>query len=274
MMRYDEARGLTMQALRQTGWNQVGGLMEIVGNLKASADKIPPNQRIPSFHGGRSFLAPGDETLLIEVIWSFITQGILVPGFNDSNQGYPFLRLTEYGKRCVQEEKILPHDPDGYLREFHAAVPNADSVVIEYLTEALQCYIHGLNRAAAVMLGAASEQMILLLIESCGHSISDVSASQRFESEYTKASSIFRKFEIFEKRLQAVKAKLPKNIAENLDSQLRGVFDLIRSSRNDAGHPASGAQPGRDAIYSHLRLFVPYCQRVQLLTSWFATNKT
>jgi hypothetical protein len=271
-MRYDEARGLIMQALRQPGWNQVNGLFRIVGDLKAKAQGINPNLT-PSYDGGLRFLDAGDQTLLLEVVWSLIIQGILVPGINDSNQGYPFIRLTEYGKRCVEEDRILPHDPDGYLREFISAVPGADPVVLEYLTESLQCYIHGLNRAAAVMLGGASEQMILVLIESCQSSVADPTAKTQFESELTKAPSIFRKFEAFEKRLIGIKARIPRNITENLDSLLRGVFDMIRSSRNDAGHPASGAQPGRDAVYSHLRLFIPYCQRVQMLTVWFSNNK-
>jgi len=53
--------------------------------------------------------------------------------------------------------------------------------------------------------------------------------------------------------------------------------DTLLSSARELSKPTQrhiGAQPGRDAVYSHLRLFVPYCQRVQLLTTWFAMNKT
>lgn len=199
---------------------------------------------------------------------------MLVPGLNDANQSYPFLRLTEYGKRCVAEERILPHDPDGYLKEFHQAIPTADSTIVEYLTESLQCYIRGLNRAAAVMLGCASEQAVLLLIEGCAMSIADATMRQRFETHVDQAQSIFRKFEVFNGRLAVVKANMPNEITQNLDSLLRGIFDLIRSSRNDAGHPASGGQVSRDAIYSHLRLFVPYCERIYMLLEWFSANRT
>jgi hypothetical protein len=272
-MRLDEARGLLMQALRQGGWNQVDQIMRVVGDLKARAQGIDPNQR-PSYYGGLQFLDTGDRSVLVEVIWSLIVQGILVPGIDDSNQGYPFLRLTEYGRRCVDEDRILPHDPDGYLREFNGAVPRADSTVVEYLTESLQCYIHGLNRAAAVMLGAASEQMVLLLIAAGIASVADPVEKQKFAREIDKAQSIFRKYGVFEKHLARVRGRLTRELSENLDSLVRGVFDLIRSSRNDAGHPASGAQVGRDAIYSHLRLFIPYCQRMHGLTGWFEVNRT
>jgi len=143
------------------------------------------------------------------VIWSLIVQGILVPGLDDANQSWPFLRLTEYGKRCVEEDRILPHDPDGYLWEFEKAVPGLDSTIREYLTESLQCYIHGLNRAAAVMLGGASEQSVLLLIESYAASINDPVAKHRFETEVEKAQSIFRKYELFEKGFGTIKAQMP-----------------------------------------------------------------
>jgi len=272
-LRLDEARGLLMQALREPGWNQASTLVRSVGLLKAQAAGINANQNLRNY-GGDQYLDPGDATLLNEVIWSLIVQGILVPGLNDANQGWPFLRLTEYGRSCVEADRILPHDPDGFLREFHKAIPNADPSVVEYLQESLQCYIHGLNKAAAVMLGAASEQAILLLIDSCGESISNEAEKRRFESDIENAQSIFRKYGVFEKRLSGIKSKCPKQLAENLDSLLSGIFDLIRNSRNDAGHPARGSQVDRDAVYSHLRLFIPYNQRIAGLTAWFRENRT
>jgi hypothetical protein len=259
-----------MQALRETGWNQVLGLMDAVGMLKAQGADL----RQTSIYAGRQFLAPGDQALLTEVIWSLIVQGVLVPGLDDSNQGWPFLRLTEYGRQCVAEERFLPHDPDGYLREFRGSIPGVDSTVIEYVTESLQCYLHGLNKAAAVMLGGASEQTVLLLFDSYTDSIASPTSKQQFQMNMEKARTIFRKFELFNARLAASKPNMPKNLTENLDSLLRGVFDLIRNSRNDAGHPAIGGQINRDVVYSHLRLFVPYCQRIYSLISWFSTNNT
>ena len=215
----------------------------------------------------------GDETLLMEVIWSLIIQGVLVPGLNDSNPNLPFLRLTEYGRSCVQQQRILPHDPDGYLRDFHRAIPQVDATVTDYLSESLQCYIRGLYRAAAVMLGAASEQAVFLLIESCAQAIADVTAKQSFIAEFERAQSIFRKFQVFQNRLSLVRSQMPRDVRENLDSLLQGVFDLIRNSRNDAGHPALGGHVSRDEMYSHLRLFVPYCERIYALIGWFGANR-
>jgi hypothetical protein len=272
-MQIEEARGLLFQVLRQPGWNQTSDLAIRLGDLKAKLhSEIVDNRRFVS--DGRAYLDSTETALLNEIIWSLIIQGIIVPGLNDSNQGWPFLRLTEYGMRCVEEDRILPHDPDGYLKEFRTAIPSVDPIVIEYLTESVQCFLRGLNRASAVMLGAASEQAVLLLIESYVTSIGDPNKKTQIRNQTEKAPSIFRKYEIFEKQFSAIKPHMPKELTENADSQLRGVFDLIRNSRNDAGHPAAGTYVSRDSNYSRLRLFVPYCQRIYELMSWFTANPT
>jgi hypothetical protein len=124
------------------------------------------------------------------------------------------------------------------------------------------------------MLGGASEKAVLLLIDRYTDSISDATRKQRLVSEILKAQSIFRKYELFDKQLSLPKATVPKNLTDGGDSLLRGVFDLIRNSRNDAGHPTSGTLVDRDVVYSHLRLFSPYCARIYGLINWFQTNET
>jgi len=269
----EEIRSLLLQALRQPGWNQVGSLEIAVGNLKSKMQPAPRQSPV-LVADGRAHLERGESSLINEVIWSFIIQGLLVPGLDDSNQGWPFLRLTAYGQRCIAERQILPHDPEGYLRDFQRSVPSVDPVILEYLTEALQCFLRDLDRACAVMLGAASEKAIILLIESYANSIADPNRKTQVTAQIEKATSIFRKYEVFEKAFVNIKAHLPKQLTENADSLLRGVFDLIRNSRNDAGHPASGILISRDSNYSHLRLFIPYCKRIYELILWFAANPT
>jgi hypothetical protein len=114
----------------------------------------------------------------------------------------------------------------------------------------------------------------LLLIDSCKESIGDPEQKERFNSNLAKAQSISRKYELFKQRLAVIKPAIDPRLTENLDSMLTGIFDLIRSSRNDAGHPARGNDVDRDSIYSHLRLFIPYTQRIFGLIAWYSVNKT
>lgn len=272
-LKLEEIRSLVIQALKQPGWNQVVGLEIAVGTLKSRMQGHP--QRHMNFAAdGRAHLEQGETALIHEVIWSLIIEGILVPGLDDNNPNWPFLRLTEFGERCSKHNQVLPHDPDGYLKDFEQAIPSVDPIIREYLIEALQCFLRNLNRACAVMLGAASEQAILLLIDSYAGSISDPNKKAQVKTQIEKAPSIFRKYEIFDRGFVIIKPQLPKPLADNADSLMRGVFDLIRNSRNDAGHPASGILVSRDSNYSHLRLFIPYCHRIYGLINWFATNPT
>jgi len=270
-LKLEEIRSLVLQALKQPRWNQVVNLESAVGKLKATTQG-GSQQGLSFAVDGRAHLEHGETALIHEVIWALIIEGILVPGLDDNNPNWPFLRLTEYGERCTQLSQVLPHDPDGYLRDFLAAVPYSDPVILEYLTEALQCFLRNLNRACAVMLGAASEKAILLLIDSYADSIADPNRKAQVKVQFEKGTSIFRKYETFEKGFASVKPMMPKSLTDNADSLMRGVFDLIRNSRNDAGHPASGILVSRDITYSHLRLFLPYCQRIYGLIGWFATN--
>jgi hypothetical protein len=269
-MKLEEVRGLLIKALKQPRWNQVTGLEIAVGDLKAQTLGLQNQRNFVS--DGRAYLEPGESSLIHEAIWSFIVQGIIVPGLDDNNKEWPFIRLTDYGRRCIEKEGVLPHDPDRYLDDFRQNIPNADPVIVEYLTESLQCFLRDLQRAAAVMLGAASEKAVLLLIDSYVGAVSDPTRKGQTESQLVKAPSIYKKFEVFEKGFPAAKADMPKTLTENTDSLLRGVFDLIRNSRNEAGHPASGGMISRDTNYSHLRLFIPYCLRIYGLISWFSSN--
>lgn len=273
-MNMEEARGYVFQAFRQGGCDQYQNLLITVGDLKARAHNLHTDQTRMFHTDGRQFLGGAEKALILEIVWSLIAQGVLMPGLDDSNQGWPFLRLTTYGRKCVEEDRVLPHDPDGFLADFRREIPRVDPTVLEYLTESLQCFIHGLQRAAAVMLGGASEQAILLMIESYANSIADANAKQKFSSAFEKTQSIFKKYELFERHFEGIKQRMPRELTDNVDSLLRGVFDMIRNSRNDAGHPAIGNSVNRDAVYSHLRLFTPYCKRVHDLIAWFVANAT
>src|SRR5579859_3284971 len=106
-MQMEEARGYVFQALRQSGWNQWGQLLSSVGMVKAQAQRIqvdPMNSMYPG--SGLRHLSEPEKDLILEVVWSLIAQGILIPGYNDSNPAWPFLRLTQYGRQCVTEDRI------------------------------------------------------------------------------------------------------------------------------------------------------------------------
>jgi hypothetical protein len=212
-----------------------------------------------------------DLLTLREILWELLLQGILAPGLNSSNLELPFIHLTEYGKRCIQANSILPHDPDGYLTRLSNLVGHTvDDTALTYVREALLTFLGGRYLASTVMLGVASEQCIDLLVDAYARAISDPTRKSSFEQKISQAGrSVKKRFDALRNELLAV--NLPSSLKDALDIQLSGVFTLIRYSRNDAGHP-TGRVVDRDMAHASLLVFPQYCKRVYDLIDYFGTH--
>src|SRR5207245_8493044 len=85
--------------------------------------------------------------------------GLLAWRFNLSNPDPPFFHLTDRGRQALQNVTRDPSNPAGYLRHF-ASIATLEPVAMSNLAEGLECYVAGLFKAAAVMVGAAAESEI------------------------------------------------------------------------------------------------------------------
>ena len=91
-----------------------GGLLMSVGMIKARAEHLDTSRAID----GRQFLSEPEKSLIMEVVWSLIIQGMLVPGLNDQESRLPFLRLTAMARDACKRIRILPHHPEGFIEDF------------------------------------------------------------------------------------------------------------------------------------------------------------
>jgi len=189
----------------------------------------------------------------------------------NSGWGWPRYRLTEYGKMVVNDRGYQPHDPDGYLSRLKKEIPPVDEVILRYLEEGLTCYRQYLLLAAAVMIGCAAEKAMLLLVEVFGNAMSDPKEKEKYEKE-TASWLISKKYQAMWKRLESLVGKLPDGLGDNIHVILDRVFDLIRTTRNEAGHP-TGKEIEREAVYANLLLFPGYSKRVYGLIDYFSKNK-
>jgi hypothetical protein len=83
-------------------------------------------------------------------------------GFNLSNPNPPFFHLTERGRNVLKNVTRDPSNPAGYLRHL-TSVAQLPPVAMSYLTKGSDCYVAGLHKVAAVMVGGAAEKLILNL---------------------------------------------------------------------------------------------------------------
>jgi hypothetical protein len=212
-----------------------------------------------------------DYLKLRDIFWELLIQGILAPGFNESNLELPFIHVTDYGMKCIEANSILPHDPDGYLERLKRLIGQPlDDIVLSYVREGLLTFLGGHYFSATVMLGVASEQCIDLLIEAYTNAIADTNRKISFAKKIEQAGrNVKNRFDKLRNELLAL--KVPPTLMDALDIQLSGIFTLIRYSRNDAGHP-TGQVVDRDMAHGNLLLFPQYCKRVYDLIEYFRTH--
>ena len=207
-------------------------------------------------------LSGSDRELFREIFWDLFRQGVITLGINDSNREFPFFSLSHFGKKILTNQAVyFFHNLESYTKLIQSNVPSINDITLLYLQEAMQSFKSGCMLAATVMLGVASEHSFLLLAEAAENSAKYGSDFGSVSKERTILQK-FRKFRVaFEKN---VLADMPGNVRENLDIEFDGILSVIRTFRNDSGHP-SGKILEREQTYVLLQMFVPYCRKIYQL---------
>ena len=206
-------------------------------------------------------LSDDDQTRLKAVIWDLILERVLVPGTENprsSADGWPFLTLTEHGKKAVQETSPTAYDPDRYL----ASLPLIATTVKAYLAEAIGTFRTGNHLSASVMIGAASEMLFLELCEAFKIALANPKEQSEFEKATTKQRFIKDTIAGFVKWLKNKKDQLPDKWKRAEQIHLvDSVGEFIRSRRNEAGHPQDPpVVRSHEEAFALLQLFRRNCE--------------
>lgn len=275
---YQELRSLLLEYL---DLNPIGNFTSAVTGVVELAKKhrLYSGSKTPlGYVGGPSYdSGPGDFQSVPEIVrqllWQFLVQGILVFGKSDNSPNWPWYRITIYGKNVLRNKSPQPHDPDGFLREFTAINPTADRIVYDYLEEAVHALNTGCFKASAVMLGCASEQLILILHEVFAGAIQDPKKRKAFSKSYRW--TIYSKFNRLRSGLESMieTGKLPRELHEAVRSDLVSGFELIRRHRNSGGHPDIPSNIRRETIFLNLTFFPEYARQVLQLIEYFKLSQ-
>lgn len=222
--------------------------------------------RIQHGHFGATYpLDAEDKQSLLELFWDLFRQGIITLGLNDANREFPFFRITKLGRQLAQgQEAYFFHDVSSYETAIRKEVPNIDSVTLLYLKEAMQAFRSGCMLSATVMLGVASEHTFLLLLEA----IEVNPAHQKTFASVFSERTILQKFNKFRNLIEPMMKTLPAEIREDLDTHFAGILSVIRTFRNNSGHP-TGKIIDREQTFVLLQLFIPYCKKQYQLMQFF-----
>jgi hypothetical protein len=209
-----------------------------------------------------------DQEEIRAALWELVIRGMLFPrAIHDEDN--TFFTITSHGREVLEATEPTPYDPHNFLRRVSEGSPILEPETFAFLSEAVTCFLHGHNRAAAVMTGLASENEVLALIELYFRSLQG-EEKRSFEHGINRARNLKQKFDVLYADLYQQRGALPNGLGE-VDVWLNGVFQLIRLTRNDAGHPI-GAEPAREAIYANLNLFLVYARNLSALKEHLRTS--
>jgi hypothetical protein len=208
------------------------------------------------------------EMEILDIVHEFIRNGWLHPGnaLVGNNSMYPWITITNVGKKVFQNEDWVPFDPDGYVAYIHKKNPDISQITLQYLGEAVAAYHRRHLLSATLTLGVASENEILDLIDAYLEWIDD-SRSEKLENKINRRS-ISHKFEEFKKALTSDLNKLPEGIRSEWETYLDGIFQFIRLNRNAAGHP-SGKQLEAKIVFANLQVFSDYVVFIHKMINFF-----
>lgn len=269
---FEEIRSAALDLLagREKASNQLtqyGNLLTGVAELFARREGKPQDRR----YQGQGFFGPAtlsenDLELFLEVFWTLFREGIITLGLNDSNREFPFFHVTVFGRKIIaHQQAYFFHDASSYEDLVRSEVPAIDEVTILYLKEAMQSFRAGCVLSSTVMLGVATEHTFLLLAErlenSATHALTFTSVGQQ--------RTILQKINKFRNIMDQELRTLPSEIREDFDTHFAGILSIIRTFRNQAGHP-TGKIIDREQAYVLLQLFIPYCRKMYQLMAHYA----
>jgi hypothetical protein len=200
------------------------------------------------------------------VFWDLFRQNIITLGSRgNANDAYPWFRVSSFGKKALANDDVyFFHDLTSYEKIIRENIRDIDEITVFYLKEAMQAFIVGCRLSSAVMLGVALEYSLDSLYEVVSK---NPIHSAHFHS-VSKEQTLLRKFNKFKQKLNEKKPDLPKELKEDLDTNLDMIVSLIRNYRNESGHP-NGKVISREQCYVNLQLFIPCGKKIYDLMTYY-----
>jgi hypothetical protein len=256
---YEELKHFVLESISKSGDSfQFINLCNSIGSNAIKKGIVtnpnPPGHQVFSFP-----LQVEDENRVREVLWDLIIERVLTIG-DYNNDSWPWLSLTDYGKKAIKSKLPIPNDPTGYLNRIKNEIPQLDPIIEIYLSESIRTYNINQLLSSTIALGCASEKALLLLIDTYQQTFDHIQGTERFGAK-VKNRMIKIQFEEFQKDFRRIVGDLPKELTDNYENILLGVFEMFRNQRNQAGHP-TGHIVNKETLFANLQVFVGYCKRI------------
>jgi hypothetical protein len=115
---------------------------------------------------GEPHLQTNDAELVRDIFWDLFRQGFITLGWNDSNDAWPFFRLSHVGGQTLGSQSPFRfHDTSSFRNIVRREVPDIATEALAYLDEAGATYFADCLLACCVMIGCAAEAEFLRLVD-------------------------------------------------------------------------------------------------------------
>jgi hypothetical protein len=150
-----------------------------------------------------------------------------------------------------------------------ASVANLNAVAQSYLSEGLECFVAGLHKAAAVMLGAAAESIVFEVRDTT------VATGTSRGVSVPKALSDWKLKAVLDSLQQFLGSRahlMPRELREDFEALWPALRHQIRVVRNEAGHPASVDPVSADSVHASFLMFPDLARLATRVTAWVAAE--
>lgn len=278
MVEYQLLKKFVLEVIKNTHELQYITIQNEVERLVAQNKAFPGREECEKFSVDYSYyesgrLNPRDVLSINQIVWDLIIDRILTIGSDTSNMTWPWLRITEFGKDVVSQ--VIPpyYDPEGYNKTIEAIVPRVDPVVRQYAIEGLNCFQHLLYFASAVMLGAAAEKAVLLILKSIATAESQSHKKKKLIAmlDHPNLPEIFS---VIQTKIEDLISKktIPYSVHQGSIEHLLSLFEMIRVHRNGSVHPVAG-QINKTKVFLTIQTLPVALEVGYRLIEWFDSNK-
>ena len=210
-----------------------------------------------------------DSQQAILTIWhDLFRSGVLAPGYNIDNPDLPHIHLTDKGRKTLSDLSRDPSNPDGYMAVLKQYKLH-DAIAISYAEEAVNAYVNGCAKSAVVMIGCASERIVLMVRdELCAgltrqtRNVSNQLQDWRFKTVRDSITT----------ELDGKKSVMSQKLRDSYASFWLPCTEQMRQHRNDAGHPQSIAPVTDETVHANLLLFPTFANLALELIDWIKAN--
>jgi hypothetical protein len=146
-------------------------------------------------------------------------------------------------------------------------LPNISPLVLEVLRESVATFHRGFVRSSALLLGTASEILMMQLIDAF------IAGRPEKERQRLQAAvedkSVYARYRLFREEFEKTRdaLKIPDPVSKDIDAIIDLIFNAVRLNRNEAGHPSSS--PLNPALVAAtLQAFIEYAERIAGLSAF------